>query len=134
MTEPKFKLTSTIPKALGSCADKLYNITQERKRLNREAKKIEEIEKALKKHLIDNLPKSHAEGVSGKFGKVHLVTDDIPSVTDWGKFYKHILKTKDFSLMQKRLAAPAIKEHWDEGEVIQGVGTYTVVKISLTKK
>ena len=46
----------------------------------------------------------------------------------------HIRKTKDFSLLQRRLAAPAIKERWEAGKKVPGVEPFAILKVSVVKK
>lgn len=128
-TEVKYK----FPKALGACADKLFELRN--KRLA-EQKKVDEIaaeESALKNHIIENLPKSEASGVAGKLARVTVVTKQIPQVKDWDAFYKYVKKTGSFDLMQKRLTDAAIKERWEAGKEIPGVEHFNAVSVSINK-
>jgi hypothetical protein len=128
-TEVKYK----FPKALGACADKLFELRN--KRLA-EQKKVDEIaaeETALKNHIIENLPKSEASGVAGKLARVTVVTKQVPQVKDWDAFYKYVKKTGSFDLMQKRLTDAAIKERWEAGKEVPGVEHFNAVSVSINK-
>jgi hypothetical protein len=128
-TEVKYK----FPKALGACADKLFELRN--KRLA-EQKKVDEIaaeESALKNHIIENLPKSEASGVAGKLARVTVVTKQVPQVKDWDAFYKYVKKTGSFDLMQKRLTDAAIKERWEAGKEVPGVEHFNAVSVSINK-
>ena len=128
-TEVKYK----FPKALGACADKLFELRN--KRLA-EQKKVDEIaaeETALKNHVIENLPKSEASGVAGKLARVTVVTKQVPQVKDWDVFYKYVKKTGSFDLMQKRLTDAAIKERWEAGKEVPGVEHFNAVSVSINK-
>lgn len=128
-TEVKYK----FPKALGACADKLFELRN--KRLA-EQKKVDEIaaeETALKNHIIENLPKSEASGVAGKLARVTVVAKQIPQVKDWDAFYKYVKKTGSFDLMQKRLTDAAIKERWEAGKEVPGVEHFNAVSVSINK-
>lgn len=128
-TEVKYK----FPKALGACADKLFELRN--KRLA-EQKKVDEIafeETSLKNHIIENLPKSEASGVAGKLARVTVVTKQVPQVKDWDAFYKYIKKTGSFDLMQKRLTDAAIKERWEAGKEVPGVEHFNSVSVSINK-
>lgn len=128
-TEVKYK----FPKALGACADKLFELRN--KRLA-EQKKVDEIaaeESALKNHIIENLPKSEASGVAGKLARVTVVTRQVPQVKDWDAFYKYVKKTGSFDLMQKRLTDAAIKERWEAGKEVPGVEHFNAVSVSINK-
>ncbi len=128
-TEVKYK----FPKALGACADKLFELRN--KRLA-EQKKVDEIaaeETALKNHIIENLPKSEASGVAGKLARVTVVTKQVPQVKDWDAFYKYVKKTGSFDLMQKRLTDAAIKERWEAGKEVPGIEHFNAVSVSINK-
>jgi hypothetical protein len=128
-TEVKYK----FPKALGACADQLFELRN--KRLA-EQKKVDEIaaeETALKNHIIENLPKSEASGVAGKLARVTVVTKQVPQVKDWDAFYKYVKKTGSFDLMQKRLTDAAIKERWEAGKEVPGVEHFNAVSVSINK-
>lgn len=122
-----------FPKTMGACADKLYEL---RNRRLLEQKKVDAIaaeETALKEHIIQTLPKSEASGIAGKLARVTVVTKEVPQVEDWDLFYKHIKKTGSFDLMQRGLAAAAIKARWEDGKEVPGVKHFNVVSISMGK-
>ena len=89
-------------------------------------------EKALKEHIINNLPKSDS-GAAGKVARVSVVTKDVPQVKDWDAFYKYVSRTKSFDLLQRRLSDAAIKERWENKKQVPGVEAFTVVSVSLNK-
>lgn len=124
----------TLPKSLAGAADKLYEIRQARLALQKEVDAMEGRERQLREYLIDNLPKSQASGITGRIAHAEIETKVIPQVQDWDAFYKFILKTKDFSLMQRRLNDGAIKEHWEAKKVVPGVGKFNAKVVSITKK
>lgn len=127
--KPKFK----FPKALGACADRLYELRQKRLEEQKKVDLIEAEEKALKEHIIQNLPKSEASGVAGKLARVTVVTKEIPQVEDWDAFYKYVKKTGNFDLMQRRLTDAAVKERWGAGKEIPGVKHFQAVSVSINK-
>lgn len=127
--KPKFK----FPKTMGACADRLYELRQKRLEEQKKVDLIEAEEKALKEHIIQNLPKSEASGVAGKLARVTVVTKEIPQVEDWDAFYKYVKKTGNFDLMQRRLTDAAVKERWEAGEEIPGVKHFQVVTVSINK-
>lgn len=126
--EKKFK----FPKALGACADKLYEIRQKRLAMQKEVDEVEAEEKALKEYIINTLPKSDS-GAAGKVARVSIVTKDVPQVKDWDVFYKYVSRTKSFDLLQRRLSDAAVKERWENKKDIPGVEAFTVVSVSLNK-
>lgn len=127
--KPKFKL----PKSLAACADRLYEVRQKRLDQQKVVAALEEEERALKNHLIDNLPKSDASGVAGKLARVTVVTKDVPQVKDWDALHKYIKRTGQFELFQRRLADNAVRERWEAGKEVPGVERFKAVSISLNK-
>lgn len=127
--KPKYK----FPKALGACADLLYQLRQKRLEMQKEVDKIAAEEAALKEYIINTLPKSEASGVAGKLARVTVVTKEVPQVEDWEAFYKYVKKTGQFDLLQRRVVDAAIKERWEHGEEIPGVKHFQAVTVSINK-
>jgi hypothetical protein len=122
-----------FPKALGACADRLFELRNHRLAEKKKLDEIQAEETALKNHIIENLPKSEASGVAGKLARVTVVVNQVPQVKDWEAFYKYVKKTGNFDLMQKRLTDTAIKERWDAGQEVPGVEHFNVVSVSINK-
>ena len=122
-----------FPKTMGACADKLYELRNKRLLEQKKVDAIAAEETALKEHIIQTLPKSEASGIAGKLARVTVVTKEVPQVEDWDLFYKHIKKTGSFDLMQRGLAAAAIKARWEDGKEVPGVKHFNVVSISMGK-
>lgn len=128
------KKSYKFPKSLAVCADKYYQLRQQRLAMQKKVDEIEAEEKAYKNHLIDNVPKSEATGVQGKIARVTIVTREEPQVKDEEAFRKYLAKTKRWDLAYKlRPSAPAIRELWEDGKVIPGVEKFNVVTVSLNK-
>lgn len=122
-----------LPKSLAACADLYSNLRDARLAKDKEAAALKEQEEFVKNHLIDSIPKSEATGVSGKVAQVAVVRKKIPKVMDWAKFQAHILKTKDFSLLNRAINKKAIEERWEAKKVTPGVEAFDVVTLSLHK-
>ena len=127
--KPKFK----FPKALGACADRLFQVREERLKIQKQVELLASEESAIKEHLINTLPKSDASGVAGKLARVTIVTKQVPQVKDWDAFYKHVKKSGDFDLLQRRLTDSAIKERWEAGKEVPGVEHFNAVSVSINK-
>lgn len=122
-----------FPKKMGDCADLITSLKAKRLVLQKQAEAIEEEEKALKKWVIDNLPKSNLTGAAGKVSRVTVVTKEVPQVEDWDLLYKHIKKTGEFDLLGRSLSKAAVDERWDSNKKVPGVKAFTVVSLSVTK-
>lgn len=123
-----------IPKTLGECADKLYTTRNQRLSDQKDVASLEEFEKLLKDHIIAELPKSKADGITGKLATATISTDDVPIVEDWVKFGDYLKKTKFFHLLQRRLNAEAVREILESGKKIPGVGIFKNVKVNVRKR
>lgn len=126
----------SIPKTMGACADKLYKLREKRYELGRQIKEIEAEEAEIKDYIIKNLSKQEAEGVSGKIANVRIKTEDIPVVEDWEAFYKYIVKTKSFDMLQKRINTKAVRERIEDKKDFTskaGVGSFKTISVSITK-
>lgn len=129
MPEVKYK----FPPKMGACADRLFQLREKRLEEQKKVDAIEAEEKALKEHIIQTLPKSDASGVAGKIARVTVITKQVPQVKDWDVFYKHIKKTGEFELLQRRLTDTAIRERWDEGKKVPGVESFNALTVSINK-
>ena len=122
-----------VPKTLGSCADRLYKLREQKLQLNAKIKKLDEESAEIKSYLIDHLSKDNARGVLGKLAKVKINLKVVPTVEDWGKFYGYILKTKSWALLQRRCNSGAFRELWEDGKDVPGVEQFNVKEVSITK-
>lgn len=129
--KPKAKFV--IPKLLGQVIDLLYDTRQTRLVEQKDITAYKEKEEALKAHIIETLPKSSQTGASGKFAQARVISKAIPAVEDWDLLYAYIKKKNRFDLLQRRLNEEAVKEMWDNGESVPGVGTFNAVTVSVTK-
>jgi hypothetical protein len=127
--KPKFK----IPKTIGACADRLYELKAQISDLRKASDALDEERKAIQEYVINNLPKSEATGVAGKLARVTVVTKQVPQVEDWDKFYAYVKKTGSFDLMSRSISAAAIKERWENKKDVPGVKAFEAVSISLNK-
>lgn len=118
---------------LGGKVDQLFAFREARRKLESQAEKLKEKERVLEDFLIENVSKEDATGVVGKRAKAMIHTKTVATVEDWPKFYKHILKTKDFSFLNKAVNQAAVKERWENKKVVPGTVPFHKVSVSLTK-
>lgn len=122
-----------LPATLGACADRLHEIKALRAELKKQDDVLDRERKDIEAKLIDELPKSDAQGVVGHVARAKIITQTTATVKDWPKLWAHISRTKSWDLLQKRIASSAVKERWEAGKQVPGVDTFKVVKVSLTK-
>lgn len=79
------------------------------------------------------IKKMDAEGLSrtanGDYS-VSINEDTVPDVDDWDALYSHIILTRDFSLIQRRVSSTAYKELLKLGEGVPGLSPRTIRKIN----
>ena len=79
------------------------------------------------------IKKMDAEGLSrtanGDYS-VSINEDTVPDVEDWDALYNHIISTRDFSLIQRRISSTAYKELLKLGEGVPGLSPRTIRKIN----
>lgn len=127
-----------FPKTLGSCIDRLSTlddrITSIKKQADNEVKPLQEEYDALEKHLIDTIDKTDLDGASGKTATVSIEHPTYPKVNDWEVFYKYIIKTKSFDLLQRRVSMTAFRARWDDKKVVPGTEMFRDTKLKLKSK
>lgn len=129
---PKF----IIPKKLAKVADLLYSTRQRRLEVQKEVDTLAKQEGLLREHLIENLPKSEASGVSGELANAKVQRKTVWQADDWGKIQKYIRKTGEFDLLGRSLNQAAIQERVDAAKgkcKIPGVVAFEAIKVSCTK-
>jgi hypothetical protein len=123
-----------IPKTLGACADKLLDLRELQAKAQKEVDKIKKEIEAIETHVIQKLPALEAEGVLGRYAKVCVKVQTIPTVENWDEYYANILATKDFSFLHKKAGTKAILERWEAGETVPGTGKFIKKTVSVTKR
>jgi len=138
---------AALPKTLAGCADRLYQVREQRYALNRQVKVLEEEEALLRDHLINQLPKGAATGVTGRLARATIVPKTVYTAEDWAKVNAWVLeehakhkRKKDglemmpFTIFQRRLNESLVKEVLDtDGALPAGVGSMDVKQVSVVK-
>ena len=125
-----------IPKKLAQVADLLYTTRQRRLEVQKEVDALAKQEGLLREHLIDNLPKSEASGVSGSVANAKIEKKTVWQVGDWGKFQKYIQKTGEFELLGRAVSQTALQERFEAAKnkmKVPGVVPFEAIKVSCTK-
>jgi hypothetical protein len=116
--------------SINDLIERRAEIKRETEQLNNRLKDLktaqDEIDLAL-------LKKMDAEGLSrtanGDYS-VSINEDTVPEVEDWDALYNHVISTRDFSLIQRRVSSTAYKELLKLGEGVPGLSPRTIRKIN----
>lgn len=130
---PKAKAAPKYPKGLGPCIDMLYKLREVRLVAQRALKAREEEEDALETHILESFTKDKVEGAKGEVAQASRLPWERPIIADWDKFIAHVMKTKQFDLLQKQVPKRAVEERWAAGKAVPGLDKIGGVKLSLTK-
>ncbi len=122
-----------LPPSLGACADLYADLRDDRLAKDRESAVLERKEKFVKTFLTTRLAKGDDRGAVGRHHRVHVESEDVYQVEDWEKFYAHIKKTGDFTLLNRALNSTAVEEQIAAGKKIPGVRAVPVLKLRLHK-
>ena len=116
---------------LGMLADEFWVVKQKRLAADKVAKELKANESACEAKLIEQMLRQTISAVGG--GDVIFTMGaptQEPVVTDWQEFWQYIKKEDDISLVEKRPGRAAIKERWETGAQIPGVGKFPVYKLN----
>lgn len=120
-------------KNLPQIVDELYGIRSERLEVNKAVKELKEAEVRLSNLLIDELEKGEASGIAGRQAKAFVKVSTVPKIEDVEALVRYALKTKQLDLLSVSVNPAAVRERWDNGKAVPGVGSTQVVKLSVTK-
>lgn len=135
MPKPKPK-KFVMPKTLGACADLLHDLRTTRLDLQHQADAIKPDEAATREHIIAKLPKGD-RGAVGQHHKAVVeprVICQVDGEEGWKKLYQHIVKSKDFALLNRALNDGHVKDLLEAGKKLPpGLKRFDTVVVSLTK-
>lgn len=123
----------SISSHLPDLVDAYIIVRDQRLRLDKEAKELKEQEDALNKTIIAKLREQSASAIGGRNGLVKLHEDIEPNVEDWPQTYAFIKANDAWEMLHKRITVTAVKERWEAGEEVPGVGRVTKYKLSVSK-
>lgn len=128
---------------LGTLIDRAYQQNQVVRAKQRGVAKAEAVvqkekTKALRieNTILDRFKKDKIDGSVGKVGRAELKIIIGVNISNWGKLTKYIVKTKRFSLFQRRINKAAWLEELEtrKNRPVPGLKTYQAIKLSITKK
>jgi hypothetical protein len=96
------------------------------KRLKEFRAALDQVDILLLKKLDDEGLNRTANGIAS----VSINEDTVPDVADWDALYEHVIATKDFSLIQRRVSSTAYRELLKMGEAVPGLQPRTVRRIN----
>lgn len=127
-------MTTESPRAL---SDKIKAADKLRSKIAAAEQKIAPLkaeQKELEAEILHDMLEAKTEQVRAAGGGLFTVQrDTIPSVIDWPALDAYILKTKNLSLLHRRLTATAWAQLIENGKEVPGVKAQDIVKLAYSK-
>lgn len=124
---------------LNQCPDYYRQVQATRLAMQKETDKVEALEKAIKRHMIDSIPKDSV-GVFGLQFKAQVVTKPTIRVSEggWPQLLNWVRQSGRFDILQKRINPAPLLELWDgdaaaRGIAIPGTERANDIDLSVTK-
>lgn len=125
------KVTARLKGNVGSAIDDLWKLREEKRQAEEKVKEIEAKIEALQEVLLEELGKQGLDKATGKNASVSVGNTVVANVQDWDALWGYITKTKNFQLVQKRVADAAYRELLEMGRTIPGVSPFTKRRLNL---
>lgn len=130
------KLPSKLPKKIGGLLDYRFKLKMQKEALEKELRAIADDITKVEDAIFLQFKSDDIKGARGDLAQASISPRIIPTAESWPDIFAWIKKgrgTDRFAIMQKRLGSIAIKEMWDDGKQIDGVGHFEKQVLSVTK-
>jgi hypothetical protein len=125
--------TPAISSHLSDLINQYISLRAQRIVKEKEAAEIQELEEDLKKTIISKFREGDIKAMGSTNGLVKMMKTEEPVANDWLAVWEYIRENDAFELLHRRLTNTAVKERWDAGIEIPGVGRTDVYKLTVSK-
>lgn len=122
-----------ISSFLPDLVNQYISVRAQRLNLEKEAATVEEVEKELSKTIIAKMREGDLKALGASGGLVKLQETEEPVAENWEEIWKYIKEKDAWELLHKRITVTAVRERWEDGEAVPGVGKITKYKLSVSK-
>ena len=112
----------------------LTKIRAELKTLQTEAKGLKGQKMDLEARIAYTLEQQGIDRVGNDGCTVSIKKEVVPTVEDWDQVYQHLIQTKQFELLQKRMSATAFRELLQMGMNVPGVKATELTRVNFRSK
>lgn len=122
---------------LGAAADKLWQLREDKRALDKKVKELEAEIAALTEETFGMLEAQDSRKAEGKRASISVNYTTVANTTDWESFMKWVVAGKRGDkyaythLVQKRVSDPAYRELRERGLVIPGLEDFTKRSLSI---
>jgi hypothetical protein len=124
--------TLVISSHLPDLLSQYITVRAERLALDKQAADVKKFEEELKSAIIAKYKEQGITGMGGILGTVNMSKIEEPVAQDWLSIWGYIRENGEFELLHKRLTNTAVRERWDAGVEIPGVGKQDVYRLSVS--
>lgn len=111
--------------------EELMLVRKAKQQLEAELKEAVAMESELKRDIISLMSASGLEAFRNSHCQITKKAVNTPRLEDYDALVAYMHETKGYDLFQKRLAVTAVRERWDAGIVVPGVGVSHDVSITV---
>jgi len=119
---------------LNALLDELASVRGEIKGLQEQEKVLKLRQNDLDSEIIRKMEDQGLDQIANDLCTVSKKKEIVPTVEDWDVLHQHILDTKQFELLQKRMSATAFRELLQMGTPVPGVKATELTKINFRSK
>lgn len=109
------------------------SVRAQRLELDKQAEIVKQTEEDLKKTIIAKMREQEMKAVGAANGLVKLQETEEPVAENWNELWQYIKENDAWELLHKRITTTAVRERWNDGIAVPGVGKSTVYKLSVSK-
>ena len=88
----------------------------------------------LEARIVSTLKEQGIDRIGNDNCTVSIKEEVVPTVEDWDQVYQHLLQTKQFELIQKRMSATAFRELLQMGMNVPGVKATELTSVNFRSK
>jgi hypothetical protein len=114
--------------------NELTNVRQDLATLLEQEKELKHTKTMLETQIATSLKEQGIDRVGNDQCTVSLKQEIVPTVDDWDMLHQHIIDTKQFELLQKRMSATAYRELLQMGQAVPGVTSTELTRINFRSK
>ena len=112
----------------------LTNTRAELKTLQTQEKGLKGRKMELEARIASTLEQQRIDRVGNDDCTVSIKKEVVPTVEDWDQVYQHLIDTKQFELLQKRMSATAFRELLQMGMNVPGVKATELTRVNFRSK
>ena len=114
--------------------DELHETRGKIKELQEKERTLKAVQRDLEFSLVVQLEEQGVDIVGNEACTVSIKKEIVPTVEDWDQVHQHIIDTKQFELLQKRMSAVAYRELLTMNMHVPGVKATELTRINFRSK